>query len=249
MIDQARRVRLLLRDVRQSLALNANPAKRQQVLSDFNACASRRDVMAFTKVYLDTGICQLAGEIEGALDVLAAARPRTVCEIGTATGGNSLLLSYALPDVDLMLCLDLYVNHKAYLRLLRRPSQRIVFFDGSSYAPQTVTKVERALGGRKLDVLFIDGDHRYEGVKSDFLRYRHLVAEGGYILLHDIMPDHGDGWFSSGGVPILWSELKSLYPHREFIESPEQRGFGIGLLQYSESISLSPEFVYSKVRA
>lgn len=242
MIEHARRARLLLRDSQQSLALNANLAKRGQVLSDFRACATRRDMMAFTKLYLDTGICQLSGEIEGALDVLAAARPRTVCEIGTATGGNSLLLSHALPAVDLLLCIDLYVNNKAYLRLLRPPSQRIVFFDGSSYAPETVAKVRRVLGERKLDVLFIDGDHRYEGVKSDFLHYRHLVAEGGYILFHDIMPDQGDGWFSSGGVPIFWTEIKAFYPHREFVENPNQRGFGIGLLRYLAGVELPPGF-------
>lgn len=233
---------MLLRDGRESLALNLHPAKRRQVASDFRACATRRDIMAFTKVYLDTGICQLTTEIEGALDVLAAAQPRTVCEIGTATGGNALLLSHALPDVDLFLGIDLYVNNKATLRLLRPAAQRMVFLDGSSYAPETVARVRRILGGRQLDVLFIDGDHRYEGVKRDFLQYRHLVAEGGYILFHDIMPDQGDGWFSSGGVPILWNELKPLYPHREFVENPDQRGFGIGLLQYSTAVELPTGF-------
>ncbi|MCB0253734.1 MAG: class I SAM-dependent methyltransferase [Anaerolineae bacterium] len=242
MIEQARRARMLLRDGQQSLVLNLHPAKRRQVVSDFRACATRRDIMAFTKVYLDTGICQLTTEIESALDVLAAARPRTVCEIGTATGGNALLLSHALPDVDLFLGIDLYVNNKAYLRLLRPPLQRMVFFDNSSYAPETIAKVSKVLSSRKLDVLFIDGDHRYDGVKSDFLQYRHFVTEGGYILFHDIMPDRGDGWFSSGGVPVLWNELKALYPHQEFVEDPDQQGFGIGMLRYSADIPLPLEF-------
>lgn len=238
MREQARRLRRFLRDERQSLHLTLHRAKRQRLVDDFEACATVRDVMSFTRDYLDTGICQLPTEIEGALEVLAKAKPRTVCEIGTATGGNTLLLSRWLTDVDLMLGIDLYVRNKAYLKLLRPPQQRMILLDASSYAPETVEKVGRILDGRQLDVLFIDGDHRYEGVKSDFLCYRQFMREEGYILFHDIMPDQNDGWLWSGGVPILWNELKDLYPSQEFIEKPNQKAFGIGMIRYSGSVIL-----------
>jgi hypothetical protein len=37
----------------------------------------------------------------------------------------------------------------------------------------------------KIDILFIDGDHSYEGVKSDFELYSTILSENGIIILHD----------------------------------------------------------------
>jgi hypothetical protein len=37
----------------------------------------------------------------------------------------------------------------------------------------------------KIDFLFIDGDHSYEGVKKDFDLYSKLLSEKGVIVLHD----------------------------------------------------------------
>lgn len=37
----------------------------------------------------------------------------------------------------------------------------------------------------KIDLLFIDGDHSYEGVKQDFELYSKLLSENGVIVLHD----------------------------------------------------------------
>jgi hypothetical protein len=37
----------------------------------------------------------------------------------------------------------------------------------------------------KIDFLFIDGDHSYEGVKKDFELYSNILSENGIIMLHD----------------------------------------------------------------
>ena len=37
----------------------------------------------------------------------------------------------------------------------------------------------------KIDVLFIDGDHSYEGVKKDFDLYSTIISDNGIIILHD----------------------------------------------------------------
>lgn len=37
----------------------------------------------------------------------------------------------------------------------------------------------------KIDVLFIDGDHSYEGVKKDFELYSKLLSDNGIIIIHD----------------------------------------------------------------
>ena len=39
-------------------------------------------------------------------------------------------------------------------------------------------------------VLFIDGDHRYENVKQDFVFYFPKVIHGGLIIFHDVVQSH-----------------------------------------------------------
>jgi cephalosporin hydroxylase len=145
--------------------------------------------------------------------------------------------------------IDLFVRHKPHLRRFRRPGQELRYFDGSSRAEQMADRLRRVLNGRQLDVLFIDGDHHYHGAKADFLLYRQFVWEGGFVLLHDIVPDHAQrfgkasgGW--SGGVPPFWSELKGFYPENfEFIRDPDQDGMGIGVLRYALSVKLPEAWV------
>ena len=67
--------------------------------------------------------------------------------------------------------------------------------------------------------------------------YGPLVREGGLIALHDIVPDfltrYGTQTSSNvGQVPHFWSELKpALADWQEFIEDPDQDGYGIGLIR------------------
>jgi predicted O-methyltransferase YrrM len=95
----------------------------------------------------------------------------------------------------------------------------------------------RCFSGQKLDFLFIDGDHSLAGVKSDFEMYSPLVRPGGFVAFHDIVPDYQMryGTFtgtSVGEVPLFWAELKRLHAGtQDLIESPDQDGYGIGVLQ------------------
>ena len=38
----------------------------------------------------------------------------------------------------------------------------------------------------EIDLLYVDGDHRYEGVLHDFVRFRPRMAERGIVLAHDV---------------------------------------------------------------
>jgi hypothetical protein len=42
----------------------------------------------------------------------------------------------------------------------------------------------------KIDLLFIDGDHTYEGVKTDFQLYSQILSENGIIIIHDTDPSY-----------------------------------------------------------
>lgn len=44
-----------------------------------------------------------------------------------------------------------------------------------------------------LDILMIDGDHSYEGVKADLENYAPLVRVGGKIIMHDVVSAYDPG--------------------------------------------------------
>jgi hypothetical protein len=70
----------------------------------------------------------------------------------------------------------------------------------------------------KIDLLFIDGDHSYEGVKKDFDLYSKLLKPNGLILIHDtdssysetliISEDAKKDFFPFDGPSKLINELK-----------------------------------------
>lgn len=55
---------------------------------------------------------------------------------------------------------------------------------GDSHAPETMAKLKELLGGRKINLLFIDGNHTYKDVLSELESYTSLVTD--IIAIHDI---------------------------------------------------------------
>lgn len=194
----------------------------------------------FSNVFF--GPHQIESEICGLLNWAAESKPKTVCEIGTAAGGTTYLLGQSLPTVERLIGIDLYVRRKHRLRYYAHSNRSMAFFDGSSYAPETVERVRQHLGGTKIDLLFIDGDHSFDGVARDFSLYRHFVRDGGIIVFHDIVEDYmtrygrNTGRYT-GGVPRFWRQIKTAYQTREFVESPDQDGLGIGAIVYESSVT------------
>jgi cephalosporin hydroxylase len=183
------------------------------------------------------GAIQQHSEIAGLLDILRQNPPKYLCEIGTASGGTLFLFAKVCASDALLLSVDLGLPRERSLvhgRFATR-KQKIVSVRGDSRAPATLERVRSLLCDHPLDLLFIDGDHSYEGVKSDFVNYSPLVRPGGLIVLHDIVPDHGTRYGKpttsyTGGVPIFWKEIKTQRRTSELIEDPGQDGYGIGIV-------------------
>ncbi len=171
---------------------------------------------------------QLAAELE-------KLRPSTVVEIGTANGGTLFMASRLAADDALLVSIDLpegpYGGGYPAMKIpvyksFARSRQRIELIRDDSHAQHTYDNLVSLLGGRKIDYLFIDGDHSYAGVKQDFEKFSPLVAPGGMIVFHDIVV-HPD---PTTDVYRLWFELKEKYSHKEFVKDWNQRCFGIGVL-------------------
>lgn len=104
---------------------------------------------------------------------------------------------------------------------------------GDSHAPATRAALVDKLAGEPVDLLFIDGDHTYKGVRADYESYSPLVRPGGLVAFHDICHHH---LFPDVRVDRLWWEIKAKHPGRttEFIYyvRPWGHGMGIGVMQY-----------------
>ena len=184
---------------------------------------------------------QVRSEIEALMALLAEEKPRTVLEIGTALGGTLFLYTrVAAPDA-LLITVDLadatrrqfeggdYKPNAPLYRAMARARQKVVFLAGDSHDPTTLDRVKAQLGGRPVDFLFIDGDHSYDGVRSDYEMYAPLVRNGGLVAFHDIVEGRPE-WV--GGVPQLWHEIKNDSA-TEFVKDHGQGGYGIGVLRTS----------------
>jgi len=179
-------------------------------------------------------------EILRLLITLARIQPRYICEIGAAGGGSLFLFSQvASPDARI-LSIDMnYVSSqlRTYPHLARN-SQQITCLRADSHSVETIHKVTDWLKDRKLDFLFIDGDHSMPGVSSDFSLYSQHVRQAGLIAFHDIVPDFRTRYgiptqSDVGQVPAFWANLKHAgHKTCEIIEDPQQDGYGIGLLHW-----------------
>lgn len=61
---------------------------------------------------------------------------------------------------------------------------KVTFLYGSSHHEGWIGTVHWP-HPKKIDLLFIDGDHRYDAVMADLLRWAPKVKVGGHMLLHD----------------------------------------------------------------
>jgi predicted O-methyltransferase YrrM len=179
---------------------------------------------------------QIRSEFVRFAEIVGDLRPRVAVEIGTFLGGSLFVICRLSEPDALIVSIDLpdgrfgggYGRYRpALFRSFTQRKQRLELIRGDSHSQEVLSQLEATLRGSPIDLLFIDGDHTYEGAKRDFDLYSPLVRKGGVIALHDISPGHPEG---DVGVPRLWDEIKSAHKHEELIEGPNQGGYGFGIL-------------------
>lgn len=184
----------------------------------------------------DFRLSQNRAEIMKIMGLLHSKGNLRICEIGTYKGGSLFCLAQAAPPGATILSIDIEypVSRRLAHRKFAKNGQKIICIEGDTKDPATFNKAKRALGGEKLDLLFIDGDHAFTGVVNDYARYSPLVKKGGIIAFHDIQPvqDHETNVKAYvGEVPIFWDAIKRAgFLTEEVIEDPQQAGKGIGIL-------------------
>jgi predicted O-methyltransferase YrrM len=185
------------------------------------------------------GAKQKLREFSGLVALAREHSPSTVVEIGTLHGGTLWAWCQIAVDDAAIISIDLPggpfgggypEDTAAQLRRYARATQAIHLLRADSHDPMTLERVREILGIRQIDLLFIDGDHTYDGVRQDFEMYAPLVRPGGLIALHDILA-HKD---PSCEVARFWRDTEEGYEHLEFIDRGDRawRGHwgGIGVL-------------------
>jgi predicted O-methyltransferase YrrM len=178
---------------------------------------------------------QVREELMEYAQVISDLKPKLALEIGTLHGGTLCLLSRLADPGATIVSVDLPLGrfgggykwfYVPIFKSFARFRQKIHLLRADSHAPETLSTVRKIIGNRELDLLFIDGDHSYEGVRNDFELYHPLVRRGGLIVFHDVA-EHTD---RTCEVSRFWNEVKQRYRHTEVIRDRNQGWAGIGLL-------------------
>jgi predicted O-methyltransferase YrrM len=159
-----------------------------------------------------------------------------VVEIGTSNGGVFYGLCKLAAPTATMVSIDLpggpfggvmWIDGNKALMSYGKPKQKLEFLRFDSHKDATLKKLKGILGDRKIDLLFIDGDHTYKGVKQDYEMYSPLVAKGGLIVLHDIC-DHASQPLVQ--VRKFWKEVKKGKDTKEILAPEDKTWGGIGVI-------------------
>jgi cephalosporin hydroxylase len=182
------------------------------------------------------GAQQVPFELAEFAKLILAQQPKVIVEIGTSRGGTLFTLCRLAPPTSAIISIDMpgagfgeaYTSqHVDLFNLFPSREQTLHVITADSHQLETRERVISLLSGREIDLLFIDGDHSYEGVKTDFQMFSPLVAESGSIVLHDIAESTK---FPECRVKAFWDEVKCEFRHREIVADQKQGWAGIGVL-------------------
>ncbi len=179
---------------------------------------------------------QKKDEIIEFLKIFTKIKPKLILEIGTYDGGTLFFLSkFAHPDATII-TIDLPIIRQGagyspakipFYKAFKSKNQKIHFIRENSHTIAAITKVQKILKRKKIDVLFIDGDHTYKGVKKDYENFSPFVRKGGLIAFHDIVEHPNE---LKCEVDRFWNEIKENCEYREFISEKGKKWAGIGLI-------------------
>lgn len=171
----------------------------------------------FTSSRLNHGIASL--RLDEAAHLFRVVRdlgpePATIVEIGRFKGGSTVVISTAMAEGSELWSYDLHLTgpdvdsaeldrelEAALDRLGLAQGVRLIVGDSRSAEPPP----------RPADVVFVDGDHSYEGARADFERWRELLRPGGHLLFHDGVRAGSFGLVHEGVVRLA-DELELLDP-------------------------------------
>lgn len=138
------------------------------------------------------------------LKLALCARPKRLMEVGSFRGYSALFLAQHTADDARIVTVDSYPDHGEAYR-------------DTSFAAKIVRRVGESSAELyaadprgSYDLIFVDADHTYEGVRRDTELVLPLVSPDGYLVWHDYA---NWGYFDGkNGVPEYLGELSATRP-------------------------------------
>jgi len=107
---------------------------------------------------------------------------KTIVEIGRKFGGSTVILSSCLNSSDLLYSIDIVLHESQVNENLKRCKNR-----GQVHLLTGDSKKIGKTWKEKIDLIFIDGDHSYKGVKTDIKIWLPHVKNYGHVIFHDVL--------------------------------------------------------------
>lgn len=144
----------------------------------------------------------------------------TLVDIAHRMAPGAKVLSVDLPDQEGWNDPQAIFHLRENIQRLQNEGYAARLIEGDSH---DLSVIEAVLAHGPFDVVFIDGDHTYEGVTQDWDYYGEA---GNVVIFHDIRRPQSGEW-QGLGVWRLWAELKEAGLHcEEFIASGSKMGIG-----------------------
>jgi len=111
----------------------------------------------------------------------------TIVEIGSENGMSaSIFAKYGHENSSNIVCIEIDENANFWHNLqVLGLDRNIIPIYGNSAQMDWQVEAKRIEVKQAIDLLFIDGDHSYNGALADLRNFAPFVASGGYLLLHD----------------------------------------------------------------
>ena len=161
--------------------------------------------------YRPGGIGNWSGHLPFAADLVAAARPNLLVELGTHHGESYFGFCQAVAE-NAVACscyaVDTWIGEEQAGSYDESVYDDVASYNDARYKDfsyllrTTFDEAVQNFADDSIDLLHIDGLHTFEAVSHDFYNWLPKVKPGGIVLLHDVAARHGDF-----GVWKLWESL------------------------------------------
>jgi predicted O-methyltransferase YrrM len=163
--------------------------------------------------------------------LVRAGRPGAVVEIGSARGKSTCAMALACRHNDFgkVYAIDPHTENgwsEGYgLNTFEFLSRRLAEYELAPWCQvMPMTSAEAAARwALPIDLLFIDGDHTFQGVKQDFELFKPWLTERSLVVFHDSLWEHEGGGRPERpemGVPRYLESLRTEGFHSVTVRAP-----------------------------
>lgn len=143
--------------------------------------------------------------VQTELDALAqyASGAQLAVEIGSYQGVSALCIAAAISQNGLVYCIDPWPAPPNKTNPCFAIFRRAVKRSGLQNKLKVITKTSRDASSsipRDVDFIFVDGDHSWEGVESDWRLVCQKLRVGGVVCLHDSLTPRRELWRNPDSV-------------------------------------------------